>query len=88
MLNTQQAKFPYEKAKVLAAESIRSDRGIIATAIGYHNEGDGKVTIYLLGNDGSRWVREFILLNTETSEKWFMVIGPYGGVDARFRVLE
>jgi hypothetical protein len=67
--------FPYEKAKPIAISYIQqmyggSDMGLVA--LGYNDKGNGSVTMFFFSkNKKVNYYCEFILLHTDTGEKWF-----------------
>jgi hypothetical protein len=61
-------KFPYEKAKQFALSGYLS-------VIGYRDEGNGSITMFLQRKDEPKWKveKQFLLLTTENGAKWFFV---------------
>ncbi|MFZ4401701.1 MAG: hypothetical protein ACOYO1_16850 [Bacteroidales bacterium] len=83
--STSNSEFPYEKAKQAALESIGSSGNVL----GYYKESDNKINMFILGDNGQRWTREFILLSTDKKDVvWLMLIAPFGSSDTRFKLLE
>jgi len=79
------SEFPFLKAKQAALNS--SDAG--GKVLGYYKESDSKAIIYILGRDGRRWSREFVLLTNESHENtWLMLIAPFGSLDTKFEIIK
>ena len=74
--------FPSEKAKQAALASVPG-----GSVIGWHNEGNGKVEMYLFGKRGERYQRNFVLLESDQGSKWLMIIPCYG-LKAGFQVIK
>jgi hypothetical protein len=75
--------FPYDKAKVIASQSAGG-----AKPLGWHSKDSSQVTMFLQASNGSRWVREFVLIENETGKKWLMLIAPFGGTDTQFKIID
>jgi len=76
-------KFPVEKAKAEALASLSG--GVV---IGWHDEGNGNVTMYLFAEGEERYQRNFVFLQSDEGPVWLMIIPPFGSMDARFKVIK
>jgi len=47
------------------------------SVIGWHDEGNGKVTMYFFASGEKRYQRNFVLLQSDQGPVWLMIIPPF-----------